>query len=196
MRTLAGLIFLVITSCNYKTETSEERVKKLGSDSIPAKVMRDEKLWMTKNLNITIKNSFCPEDTTLCSEYGRLYTWKAAMEGCRALGDGWRLPTNEEWQSMAWQYGGIVNDSDDEGKSAYLNLSEGGSAGFNALLAGNRQPNGEYQRLGAHGFYWTSTESDSTEAWFYNFAKEATLLNHHTGSKERAISVRCIREHK
>jgi len=188
MKTLLTSIFVILlASCNHKPVPITE------SDSIPAKVMRDEKLWLTENLIIAIENSFCPEDTTLCNEYGRLYTWKAAVEGCRALGDGWRLPTNQEWQYMAKQYGGIVDDSNDQGRAAYLNLSEGGSAGFNALLAGNRQPDGEYQRMGAHGFYWTATESDSTEAWFYNFAKGPTLLNHHTGSKQRAISVRCIK---
>jgi uncharacterized protein (TIGR02145 family) len=50
------------------------------------------------------------------------------------------------------------------------------------------------ERLGAYGFYWTSTEYESKEAWFYNFAKGSTLLNHHTGDKNRAFSVRCIKD--
>ncbi|NOS91897.1 MAG: hypothetical protein HOP30_08240 [Cyclobacteriaceae bacterium] len=194
MKNLLSFIFVILLiRCHQKpTDTlSSSSISEL--DSIPSKVMLDKKVWMTKNLNIVVEDSFCHADSSNCQLYGRLYTWKAAMEGCRALGDGWRLPTNEEWQNMAKQYGGIICDSEDEGKAAYINLSEGGSAGFNALLAGNRQPNGDYQRLAAHGFYWTATESDSTEAWFYNFAKEATLLNHHTGSKLRAISVRCIK---
>ncbi|MCE2997458.1 MAG: FISUMP domain-containing protein [Cyclobacteriaceae bacterium] len=194
MKELLTFIFVfLLTSCNQKPDSSVASTEISESESIPAKVMRDKKLWMTENLDIAIANSFCPEDSTLCNEFGRLYTWKAAIEGCRTLGKGWRLPTNEEWQNLAKQYGGIVDDSEDNGRSAYVNLSEDSSAGFNALLAGNRQADGTYERLGAHGFYWTATESDSTEAWFYNFAKEATLLNHHTGSKLRAISVRCIK---
>jgi uncharacterized protein (TIGR02145 family) len=184
MKELLTFIFVfLLTSCNQKPDSSVASTEISESESIPAKVMRDKKLWMTENLDIAIANSFCPEDSTLCNEFGRLYTWKAAIEGCRTLGKGWRLPTNEEWQNLAKQYGGIVDDSEDNGRSAYVNLSEDSSAGFNALLAGNRQADGTYERLGAHGFYWTATESDSTEAWFYNFAKEATLLNHHTGSK-------------
>lgn len=75
-----------------------------------------------------------------------------------------------------------------------MNLTEGGSAGFHALLGGNREVNGDYQRLEAHGFYWTATEMDSIQAWFLNFAKGASLLNRHTGDKQRALSVRCIKE--
>jgi uncharacterized protein (TIGR02145 family) len=194
MKGFLTLVFvMVMASCYQKQPPSLNSKTASKPDSIPAKVMRDKKLWMTENLHIPVENSFCPKDSTLCNTYGRLYTWKAAMEGCRSLGEGWRLPTNKEWQNLAKQYGGIVDDSEDKGRSAYVNLSEDSNAGFNALLAGNRQADGTYERLGAHGFYWTATESDSTEAWFYNFAKEATLLNHHTGSKLRAISVRCIK---
>lgn len=159
------------------------------------KIMLDGKVWMTENLSIDIPESYCQQDDTLnCNQYGRLYTWEAAKNGCEKLGDGWRLPTNEEWQTMAKSYGGIVDDSDDKGKSAYVSLLEDGNAEFNALLGGNREANGNYERLGAHGFYWTATEYNSAEAWFYNFAKGSTLLNRHTGTKKRAVSVRCINE--
>jgi uncharacterized protein (TIGR02145 family) len=130
----------------------------------------------------------------MCVHYGGLYTWQTAKKACESLGDGWRLPSDKEWQTMAKFYGGVYDDSGDKGKSAYERLMLGGGSGFNAMLGGNRERDGSYQRLDAHGFYWTSSEYDSAEAWFYNFAKGATLLNHHTGDKSRAISVRCIQD--
>ncbi|MBT31199.1 MAG: hypothetical protein CMO01_16205 [Thalassobius sp.] len=184
------IVCFLITNCS-KVSTDKD----LSDKSIGAKLMLDGKVWMTKNLAIETPESYCQQDdTTNCSKLGRLYTWEAAKCGCNLLGDGWRLPTNEEWKTMAKQYGGIYDDSDDNGKLAYLNLTVGGKAAFNALLGGNREKDGSYERLGAHGFYWTITESDSTEAWFYNFAKGSTLLNRHTGDKQIAISVRCIKE--
>ena len=97
---------------------------------------------------------------------------------------------------MAKQYGGIVSNSEDNGKAAYLNLVIGGESEFDAVLGGNREPNGDYARLGAHGFYWTASEVDTLNAWFYNFAKGPTLLNHHTGEKKRAMSVRCVKDNR
>jgi uncharacterized protein (TIGR02145 family) len=196
MKRLIGLVLLFLaTNCSKKADTSERLAQPSVNKSVHTKVMLDQKVWMTENLNVDTPESYCQLDDTLyCSQYGRLYTWEAANKGCAMLGKGWRLPTNGEWQNMAKQYGGIYNDSNDKGKSAYVNLSEGGSAEFNALLGGNRQPNGNYERLDAHGFYWTSTEYDSAEAWFYNFGKESALLNHHLGSKKRSVSVRCIHE--
>jgi len=174
------------------------RVKPSGENSANhynSKQMADGKIWLTENLKIKMDTIYCQQDNDLgCEQYGGLYTWRTAKKACQSLGNGWRLPTDDEWKTMAKSYGGIYGDSHDQGKSAYVHLMSGGDSDFNALLGGNREPDGTYQRLDAHGFYWTSSEVDSSEAWFYNFAKGSTLLNHHTGDKRRAISVRCVND--
>ena len=96
---------------------------------------------------------------------------------------------------MAKHYGGVGEDSDDRGKAAYKALLVGGSSGFNGMLGGGRSDNGEYARLEAHGFYWTASESNLGSAEFYNFGKGGQALNRQNdGEKQRAFSVRCIRE--
>lgn len=165
-------------------------------NSYPIKIFPDNKIWMTANLNINISGSYCYADSAkYCKQYGRLYTWKAAQEGCKLLGEGWRLPTNEEWQQMAKWFGGVRDVSNDSGKTAYKMLMYGGSSGFNAVYGGSRDAgDGKYYRLEAHGFYWTATESDSAHAWFYNLGKGGQILNRHIdGEKDEAISVRCVR---
>ena len=162
----------------------------------PAKRMADGKQWMTRNLNVNSVPSYCYDDAEVnCRRYGRLYTWESAQRGCQLLGDGWRLPTNDEWREMAKQYGGLREEGEDKGKAAYAALLIGGSSGFDAVLGGGRTDRGEYARVDAHGFYWTSSESDRVMAWFYNFGKGALFLNRHRdGEKARAFSVRCVRE--
>ncbi len=95
---------------------------------------------------------------------------------------------------MAKQYGGVRGDSDDDGKSAYKALTVGGSSGFNVQFGGNRNSgDGQYARLDAHGFYWTASESDAGNAWFYNFGQAKSLNRHSDGDKRMAVSVRCVR---
>jgi uncharacterized protein (TIGR02145 family) len=156
--------------------------------------MPDGKQWMTNNLNVSANPFYCYDDAELnCRQYGRLYTWESAQRACRSLGNGWRLPTNDEWRQMAKHYGGVSNDSDDRGNAAYKALLSGGSSGFNAVLGGGRSPDGEYARLNAHGFYWTASESDPATAWFYNFGKGGLALHRQNGGeKQRAFSVRCV----
>ena len=158
--------------------------------------MPDGKQWTTDNLKVDTGQSYCYDDTEQnCRRYGRLFTWEAAQRGCQSLGTGWRLPMDDEWRRLAKHYGGVYEDSDDSGKAAYKALMIGGSSGFNALLGGGRgSDDGQYARLEAHGFYWTSSETDPHSAWFYNFGKGGlSLYRQREGEKQMAISVRCVR---
>jgi uncharacterized protein (TIGR02145 family) len=106
-----------------------------------------------------------------------------------------RFPTDDEWRRMAKHYGGVSEDSDDRGKAAYKALLAGGRSGFNALLGGGRSDEGPYARLEAHGFYWTASESDPASGWFYNFGRGGQALHRQSGGeKQRAFSVRCVKE--
>ena len=157
--------------------------------------MPDGKQWTTENLNVAVEESYCYGDAELnCRRYGRLYTWESAQRGCQSLGDGWRLPTDDEWRQLAKHYGGLGNDSPDEGKAAYAALLSGGTSGFEAVLGGTRI-GGKYDRLEAHGMYWTASENDPNTAPFYNFGKGSqALYRGPQGQKQMAVSVRCVRE--
>lgn len=160
------------------------------------KRMSDGKEWMTENLNVDTNGSYCYEGAELnCRRYGRLYTWESAQRGCRSLGEGWKLPTDDEWRQMAKRYGGVGSDSPDKGQAAYTALVSGGTSGFNAVLGGNRSIDGQYERLGAHGLYWTVSDNDPITAPFYNFGKRSqALFRQPQGKKQMAVSVRCVRE--
>jgi uncharacterized protein (TIGR02145 family) len=162
----------------------------------PSKRMADGKEWTTANLNVNTSSSYCYDDAEPnCHRYGRLYTWESAQRGCRSLGDGWRLPTDDEWRQMAKHYGGLGNDSPDKGRAAYTALLSGGTSGFNAVLGGNRSIDGQYDRLEAHGIYWTVSENDPITAPLYNFGKGSrALYRGPQGQKQTAVSVRCVRE--
>lgn len=161
-----------------------------------SKKLADGKHWTTQNLNVRIPASYCYAGVEAnCRKYGRLYTWESARKGCQALGAGWRLPANEEWQQMAKHYGGVREDAADGGKAAYQALLNGGRSGFNAEFGGTHNPDGTYARLDAHAFYWTASESDPGHAWFYNLGRGGLILNRHgDGEKERGLSVRCVKD--
>ncbi len=158
--------------------------------------MADGKQWTTNNLNVKAMPSYCYDDAELnCRQYGRLYPWGSAWKVCQSLGDGWRLPTDDDWRRLAKNYGGVSEDSEDKGKAAYKALLTGGSSGFRALLGGGRSDDGKYARLDAHGFYWTASETDVASGWYYNFGKGGLALHRQSGGqKQLAFSVRCVRD--
>src|SRR6187401_1586702 len=88
-----------------------------------SKRMADGRVWTTANLNVNTPSSYCYDDAEPnCRRYGRLYTWESAQRGCQSLGDGWRLPTDDEWRLLAKHHGGVGNDSPDKGRAAYTAL--------------------------------------------------------------------------
>lgn len=168
----------------------------IASAQVPSKRMADGKEWTTANVNVNVSPSYCYDNAeTNCRRYGRLYTWASAQQVCRSLGNGWRLPTDAQWRQMAKHYGGVSTDSVDKGRAAYAALMSGGPSGFNAVLGGNREVQGEYARSEAHGFYWTASENESGTAPFYNFGKGGDAFHRQPGGqKAMAISVRCIKD--
>src|SRR5215472_7668657 len=142
-----------------------------------SKRMADGKRWTVRNLDVEFEGSYCYDGN--CRQYGRLYTWASARRACQSLGQGWRLPTDEDWRNLAALYGGAA---------AYRTLLTGGDSGFGALLGGGRDLNGQFARLEAHGFYWTATEDGPASAVFYNFAKgKLSLFRQSEGEKSRAF---------
>jgi uncharacterized protein (TIGR02145 family) len=191
-------IALVMAFCSVSVslERLSAQDQKVSGTIYSPKRMADGKQWMTRNLDVNTVPSYCYEDAELnCRQYGRLYTWVSARRACQSLGDGWRLPTDDEWRQMAKHYGGVSADSDDKGKTAYKALMAGGNSGFNAVLGGGRSGDGQYARLDAHGFYWTASETDPATACYYNFGRGGQALHHQSeGEKESAFSIRCIKE--
>ena len=177
------------------TEPSANDQRAPGTIAL-SKRMLDGRQWTTGNLNVNTAGSYCYDDAAAnCRYYGRLYTWESAQLACLSLGDGWRLPAEEEWRDLAKHYGGVSSDSDDRGKGAYRALLIDGSSGFDAVLGGGRDPDGHYARVDAHGFYWTASDSGPGAAWFYNFGKGGSALHRQVdGEKEWAFSVRCVSE--
>ncbi len=177
---------------------SMDRTTKAGKGSgetYASRRMADGKEWTTRNLSIYFDGSYCYADSDAnCRRYGRLYTWQAALRACASLGGRWRLPTDADWRGLAKRYGGVREDALDGGKAVYSTLMSGGSSGFGALLGGDRD-NGNFSRLGAHGFYWTASETGAASALFYNFGEGGQSLNRQAeGGKQMAVSVRCVRE--
>ena len=89
----------------------------------------DGRTWTTKNVAVESVASYCYDDAELnCRRYGRLYTWASAAQACRALGAGWRLPTDDEWRRLAQAYGGASGDDGRLGPAAYEALLVGEAA--------------------------------------------------------------------
>ena len=179
--------------------------------------------WMVENLKTTRYRNGDPitehraynNDANNAAKYGRLYTWYAATDSRGIAPAGWHVPTDAEWTILenylianGYNYDGTTTGSKiakalaattdwntNTGTGTIGNdLTKNNSSGFTALPGGIRHDSGSFYYVGDYGYWWSSTEYDTTYAWYrYPFYDYYSLVrNYHT--KSYGFSVRCLRD--
>jgi uncharacterized protein (TIGR02145 family) len=155
--------------------------------------------------------------------YGVLYNWNAVMDGASSSSsnpsnvqgvcpDGWHVPSDEEWKELEMQLGMSQSEADNyswrgtnEGSKLAGNASlwysgnlkndpEFGVSGFTALPGGYRNFSGYFNEFGYYGYWWSSTENPSTDAWYRFLYYDITNVRRHIHDKDNGFSVRCVRD--
>jgi len=168
--------------------------------TVVTSISGEEKCWITRNLGATTQASAVDDNTAASAgwywQFNRLQgfavgpspawgptsitqdsNWTLANDPCRELlGGTWRLPTSAEWTTVDNGYSnwGWCFGSDLELHAAgYLDDSDG------AL-----------DRRGVNGYYWSSTQSSTTNGYYLNFY--STYSHVYYLNKARGFSVRCL----
>ncbi|MBA9072948.1 hypothetical protein GGR22_001074 [Flavobacterium gossypii] len=97
---------------------------------------------------------------------------------CKALGNGWKLPTEAEWTA--------IKDSQ--------NISNPATA-FQSVLklpvSGYRAASGSFSFVGTRGYFWSSTTSSSGAKYFY---VGTTIANPSAGApRSQSAAIRCLK---
>lgn len=97
---------------------------------------------------------------------------------CKALGNGWKLPTEAEWTA--------IKDSQ--------NISNPATA-FQSVLklpaSGYRAASGSFSFVGTRGYFWSSTTSSSGAKYFY---VGTTIANPSAGApRAQSAAIRCLK---
>jgi len=154
-----------------------------------------EQWWMAENLHYSIANSWCYENNTIiCDTFGRLYTWEAALNSCPVE---WHLPSDEEWKIMEMELGMTQYSANSEGwrgTDQGTQLKFEGSSGFDVLLGGFRNANGNYEYIYSSGTFWTSSEESTETAWYRGFGAPETNIHRDDFEKNYSFSVRCMKD--
>jgi uncharacterized protein (TIGR02145 family) len=152
--------------------------------------------WMAENLNYqTSSGSWCyGNDDSKCSQYGRLYDWKTAMEVCPA---GWRLPSRLGWWVLTSSTGAVGTSGTDgtelKSTSGWDNKGNGKDVfGFSALPGGSRAVNGSFNNAGNRGMWWTATEFDSDSAYYRRMGNNYAYVYEGNFGKGAGFYVRCL----
>lgn len=131
--------------------------------------------------------------------YGALYNWYAVSSG-NLCPVGWHIPSDAEWTALTNYLGGM-STSGSKMKEAgsthwisYPGIFATNESGFTGLPGAYRdRAGGFYSTVGHYGFWWSSTEVSSTNAWDRGLYYDKNDVSRGDGWKPNGISVRCIK---
>jgi uncharacterized protein (TIGR02145 family) len=129
-------------------------------------------------------------------KYGKLYNWFAVSDPRGLAPQGWHIPSDDEWKGLTDYLGGELKaGAKMKGKSGWRNDGNGtNSSEFSGLPGGNRFFIGTFDGVGYYGYWWSSTETKSIDAWYraLNYSKGSVYRG--GSSKTDGFSGRCVRD--
>lgn len=175
--------------------------------------------WMTINLRYKPGVGDClpelvpqddyddPKNHEYYAEFGFLYSYEAAEA---AVPEGWRIPTDEDWQKLETVFGMKRSELGRKGErgtyTGELMLQGDSGSGFNFGLGGYAIPNSASTSLQytlnqekATGLYWSSTPDEEKlpgKSHFYRQIRynSRKVIRHSMAVDQKYLSVRCVRD--
>ncbi len=136
--------------------------------------------------------------------YGVLYNWYAVTSNNNLCPDGWRIPTNEDWEELIAELGGADvaggklkstrTEPDDHPRWNSPNTGATNEYDFFAYPSGCRTSLGDYFDLGDYAYWWTATEYDDDFAVSYYIPYDDEYIDYNYRKKRTGYSVRCVRD--
>jgi len=133
--------------------------------------------------------------------YGKLYNHYAVTDRRGLCPTGWHVPSDAEWTTLEGQLGGS-SLAGGALKSTATQPTPGGwdspnwgatnSSGFTALPGGIRHFNGDFDYMTYVGFWWSSSVSSGSNAWYRHlYSNDFYRYSFH---RTDGFSVRCCRD--
>ena len=137
--------------------------------------------------------------TTYGSFYGKLYNWYAVNDSRGLAPTGYHIPTDAEWTNLTTYLGGeSVAGGKMKSTSGWQNNGNYGNgtntSGFTGLPGGYRSGIGDFNAIGAYGYWWSSSENGTLNAWSRALSSNNGNVSRGANGKPYGFSVRCLRD--
>ena len=133
------------------------------------------------------------------TKYGKLYNWYAVSPTTNGNKNvcpaGWHVSTDAEWSILTDYLGGssVAGGKMKEiGTTSWNNLPGNNTSLFSGLPGGYNDGTG-YYNLGYFGFWWSSTEFGTEDAWYHTLSNYDADVYRDNDNKQKGLSVRCLR---
>ncbi|MBO4585751.1 MAG: hypothetical protein J5675_04025 [Bacteroidales bacterium] len=154
-------------------------------------------IWTAENIYETPGGYSYLDCDVMDSVFGRYYSYEDALTACP---EGWRLPTQAEWDALDQDTGKLMAEAYFLGDRMWPHCKEvsiTNQLGFNAIPAGYFDTtiiNDSVSGLNEYAAFWTSDAKDATLAHYrYIFGTYPKMQKGEGSRTSLALSVRCVK---
>ncbi len=217
----SGLIIYNTTTNSLEIRNSSAWVSlSPAADAMPTIQIGNQK-WMSKNLDVAFYRNgdaipqvtdatawaalttgawcYYNNDPIQGGKFGKLYNWYAVNDPRGLAPQGWHIPSDAEWTTLTTTLGG-ASVAGGKMKEAGIvnwtspNTAADNSSGWAGLPGGYRDGFGPFSSVGGNGLWWSSTESNTANAWFRYLNYFDGFIDRSFTNKLSGFSVRCLRD--
>jgi uncharacterized protein (TIGR02145 family) len=192
-----------------------------GDTPPPCEILIGTQTWQCKNLNVdTYRNgdtipqvtdpvewsnlttgAWCYYDNDPSTEavYGKLYNWYAVNDPRGIAPTGYHVPTDTEWTTLQTFLGGNPGAGGklkEIGTSHWQAPNAGATDqyGFTALPGGTRAVFGDFGGLNMVGYWWTASQTTTSNAWMRGVSFNNSNLYRDNFDKLIGYSIRLMKD--
>jgi uncharacterized protein (TIGR02145 family) len=130
--------------------------------------------------------------------YGKLYNWYAVNDTRGLAPMGWHIPSYKEWTTLLIYLGdeNIAGGKLKESGTSHWEIPNKGATNESkfSALPGGFCDSGISLLIGYYGYWWSSTEYDSSKADFRCLFFNGIDIGRGSSEKQKGYSVRCVRD--
>lgn len=198
-------VISVFSSCDSNDEDDETTVADFDGNEYNVVEIGDD-FWLVENLITTHYNNGDPIPLGLLNGttgsyvnydtpqddavYGLIYNWYAVNDSRGICPQGWHIPSRAEWELLAALLGG------DNDAGAFLKDTlywDSPNTGANNETGFTARP-GAYGSIGQLAAFWSSTERDSDNAYYFKLYYNNTNAFIDYAEKGSGFNCRCIKD--
>ena len=194
-----GNVYRTVNIGNQQWMAENLKVSKY-SDGTTIPNITDNTEWQN---NTTGAWAYYNNDVANNAKYGKLYNWYAVSPTTNGTKNvcptGWHVPTDAEWTVLTDYLGGesvAGGKMKEVGTTNWLspNVDANNVSLFSALPGGYSNSSGYYALIGDAGYWWSSTENETYDAWLRSLFVYDGVANRYYNVKQNGFSVRCLRD--
>jgi len=165
-----------------------------NGDAIPE--VKSDEAWVKAGEEGTPVWCYYGNDSKNGDKYGKLYNWYAVTDPRGLAPSGWHIPSDAEWTKLT-DYLGDENVAGNKMKNKNgwkYNGNGSNESGFSGHPGGYRYSTGAFNFIGSDGYWWSSTQNSTSDAWSRNLKDYIGYVYRFFNFKYYGLSVRCLRD--